>query len=95
MPAYLIADSEVTDPAKYEEYKKLTPGAIAAYGGRFIVRGGSPVALEGDWSPKRVVIIEFASVAAARTFYESPEYRIAREVRAGAANMKLLLVEGV
>ena len=95
MPAYLIVDCEVTDAAKYEKYKQLTPGAIAAHGGRFVIRGGTTAVLEGNWVPKRIVVIEFPSLAAAKTFYDSPEYREARAARAGAANMNIIAAEGL
>jgi uncharacterized protein (DUF1330 family) len=95
MVAYVIASVEVTDPAKYEDYKKLTPGAIAKHGGKFIVRGGQTAVLEGGWAPGRIVVIEFASLDAAKRFYDSPEYGAARRARAGAATMQMLAVEGV
>ena len=95
MPAYLIVDCEVTDPAQYEKYKLLTPAAIAAHGGRFVVRGGATEVLEGDWQPNRVVVIEFPSVAAAKVFYDSPEYLAARAARKGAARMNMVLAEGL
>ncbi len=95
MVAYVIAEADVSDPEKYEGYRKLTPGAIAAHGGRFIVRGGRTEALEGDWRPKRVVVIEFPSFERAKAFYDSPEYLAARKARAGAATMDLILVDGV
>ena len=95
MAAYIVVDCEVTDPAKYEQYKELAPPAIARYGGRYLVRGGASAVLEGDWQPKRVVILEFPSLAAAKEFYDSPEYRAARAVRANAATMNLVAVEGV
>jgi uncharacterized protein (DUF1330 family) len=95
MTAYVIADMDVTDPARYEEYRKLTPGAIAAYGGKFVARGGEVVPLEGGWAPRRVVIIEFPSLDAAKTFWDSPEYRAARAVRKGAANARLIAVDGL
>jgi uncharacterized protein (DUF1330 family) len=94
MPAYVIADVEVTDPAKYEDYKKLTPGAIAKHGGRFIARGGQTATLEGNWRPGRVVIIEFPTYEQARSFYTSVEYTAARRARAGAATMKMIVVDG-
>ena len=77
MAAYIVVDCEVTDPAKYEQYKELAPPAIARYGGRYLARGGASAVLEGDWQPKRVVILEFPSLAAAKEFYDSPEYRAA------------------
>ncbi|HTY68644.1 MAG TPA: DUF1330 domain-containing protein [Alphaproteobacteria bacterium] len=94
MVAYIIVDSEILDPAKYEEYKKLTPQAIAKHGGRFLVRGGQSVVLEGDWRPNRVVVIEFPSLEAARNFYTSVEYTAARRARAGAARMDMIAVDG-
>lgn len=94
MVAYIIVDSEILDPVKYEEYKKLTPQAIAKHGGRFLVRGGQTVTLEGDWRPNRVVVIEFPSLEAARNFYTSVEYTAARRARAGAAKMDMIAVEG-
>jgi uncharacterized protein (DUF1330 family) len=94
MAAYVIADVEVTDPAKYEDYKKLTPGAIAKHGGRFVARGGQTATLEGNWRPGRVVIIEFPTFEQARNFYTSVEYTAARRARAGAATMKMIVVDG-
>ena len=95
MPAYVLVDCEVTDPARYENYKKLAPAAIAKYGGRYLARGGATALLEGDWLPNRIVVLEFPDADTARRFYDSPEYRAARAERAGAANMKMLLVDGL
>ncbi len=95
MSAYLIVDCLVTDAAKYESYKQLAPPAIAKYGGRYLVRGGAAAQLEGQWQPNRIVVLEFPDVATARRFYDSPEYRAARDVRAGAAAMDIIVVEGV
>jgi uncharacterized protein (DUF1330 family) len=95
MPAYLLVDGEVIDPTRYENYKKLAPPAIAKHGGRYLVRGGATQQLEGDWQPKRIVVLEFPDADAARRFYDSPEYRAARAERAGAARMNIILVEGV
>lgn len=95
MPAYVIVDAEVTDPEAYESYKQLSAEAVAAHGGRFLVRGGAARALEGDWTPSRVVVLEFASVEDAAKWYESEEYRAARQARASAARMNMVAVEGV
>ena len=95
MAAYVLVDCEVIDPVRYENYKKLAPPAIAKYGGRYLVRGGAVSVLEGEWQPSRIVVLEFPDADTARRFYDSPEYRSARAERAGAANMKLLLVEGL
>jgi uncharacterized protein (DUF1330 family) len=95
MPAYVVAEVKVTDPAKYESYKQLAPPAVAKYGGRYIARGGKTVTLEGDWKPERLVLLEFPSLAQAEAFYNSPEYGKARAARKGAASMRLLAVEGL
>ena len=95
MSAYVLVDCEVTDPERYETYKPLASAAIARYGGRYLARGGETVKLEGDWTPRRVVVLEFPSMDAARTFYESPEYRAARAARAGAADMNMVAVVGL
>jgi uncharacterized protein (DUF1330 family) len=96
MPAYVIAEVKVSDPQRYEGYRALSPGAIAAAGGRFIVRGGQVDVLEGNWRPDRVVVVEFETMAAAKAFYDSALYRKAREARAGATEVfNMICVEGV
>ena len=95
MPAYILVDCEVTDPARYEQYKALAPAAIARYGGRYLARGGETVKLEGGWTPNRVVLLEFPTLDAVRAFHDSPEYRAAREARRGAANMNMVAVAGL
>ncbi|HVL59036.1 MAG TPA: DUF1330 domain-containing protein [Burkholderiaceae bacterium] len=94
--AYVIADVKVADPDKYRQYQALTPQAVAAAGGEFVVRGGRTETLEGDWRPNRVVVLKFASYDAAKAFYESALYRQARETRAGATeSFNMILVEGL
>ena len=95
MPAYVLNDMEITDPALFEEYKKLSPATVAQYGGRFLARGGRTETLEGDWSPKRLVILEFPSVEQARAWADSPEYAPAKRLRQRAAKSNLIVVEGV
>jgi uncharacterized protein (DUF1330 family) len=95
MPAYLIVETDVHDPEQYELYKAASPGAVAAGGGRFVVRGGAHVVLEGDWNPKRLVVLEFESLDAATRFYDSPEYQEAKKLREGAAKLNMVAVEGV
>jgi len=95
MPAYLIADMDVADPARYEEYKRLAPPAIEKYGGRYLARGGRTERLEGDWLPKRFVIVEFESVERIKAFFDSPEYRAARNARAGAGAFRMIATEGL
>jgi len=95
MPAYVIAETDVHDPEQYERYKAASPDAIAAAGGRFLARGGEIVVLEGDWQPKRLVVLEFEDLEAARRWYDSSEYREARRLREGAASLRMVAVEGL
>lgn len=95
MPTYLISTIEVHDPDGYEEYKKLVPPLLAKYGGRFVVRGGAIEFKEGDWRPKRVVVVEFESMDKARTFYDSPEYAQAKRIRQRTSVGSVLFVEGI
>lgn len=97
--AYVVAEIQVTDPVGYEEYKKLTPASIAAFGGAFVVRGGTRDQREGEdgahdaaW---RTVILEFPSMEQARRWYDSPEYAHARDVRQAHSTGRLFIVEGV
>jgi uncharacterized protein (DUF1330 family) len=95
MSAYVIVDVEVTDPAGYEEYKKLAPPAVALYGGKYIARGGKNETLEGDWQPNRLVILVFPSVEQAKAWLNSPEYAPARAMRHKFAKSRMMVVEGV
>ena len=95
MTAYVISDIEVTDPAEFEEYKRLSPPSVAQYGGRFLARGGDLEILEGDWSPKRLAILEFPDACAAKAWIESAAYAPARKVRHGSAKSALVVVAGV
>ena len=95
MAAYVINDMEITDPVLFEEYKKLTPATVAQYGGRFLARGGRTEALEGEWSPKRLVILEFPSVEQATAWSDSPEYAPAKRLRQMASKSNLIVVEGI
>lgn len=95
MAAYVIADIDVTDPDRYQEYIKLAPAAVQTYGGKYLVRGGKWEKLEGDWAPKRFAILEFPSAEQAKRWYASEEYRKAMEIRQRTAVSNLLLVEGV
>jgi uncharacterized protein (DUF1330 family) len=94
MPAYVIADVRVTDPAAYEPYRPLAAASIARFGGRFIVRGGEASLLEGTPEPERIVVIEFPDAATARRWYHSDEYQTALKIRQAASHGRLILVEG-
>ena len=95
MPAYVILDIKVNDPAGYADYKQLAPPAIEAYGGKYLARGGAAETLEGDWQPNRVVILEFESIERARQWLDSPEYRDARALRQRTASTHSIVVQGV
>jgi uncharacterized protein (DUF1330 family) len=95
MTAIVISRIRVTDPVKYEAYKPLAKAAIEKYGGRYLVRGAEPVAIEGEAEPLRHVVVEFDSIDTIHRFYDSPEYRVAREARAGAAEALILALQGV
>jgi uncharacterized protein (DUF1330 family) len=94
MPAYVIAETDIHDPERYERYRAASPGAVAAGGGRFLVRGGELAVLEGDWHPSRLVVLEFDDLEAARRWYDSEEYREARKLREGAATLRVVAVQG-
>jgi uncharacterized protein (DUF1330 family) len=95
MAAYVIVETDITDPEQYEKYKAASPAAIAVGGGRFLVRGGELATLEGDWHPSRLVLLEFADLQAAKRWYESEAYQEARKLRAGAAGFRAVAVQGV
>ncbi len=95
MAAYVIANIEVTDPAQYEDYKKLAGPAIEACGGKYLVRGGKTEVLEGKWQPNRLVMLEFESVEKAQAWWESTHYAQAKAIRQGSANSSMVIVQGV
>ena len=92
---YILAYVDVTDPVQYEQYKTLSTKAMQAHGAEPLVRGGKTEPLEGEWNPTRMVVLKFPSYDAAKTFYNSEEYRAARNARAKAANMNMIVVEGI
>jgi uncharacterized protein (DUF1330 family) len=93
--AYIIANVDVTNPEQYEEYKKLSTIAMKAHGAEVCVRGGKVEVLEGDWSPKRVIMLKFPSLEKAKAFYNSVEYDAAKKSREGIAVMRMVVVEGL
>ena len=92
--AYIIANVTVTNPEQYAEYRKLSTMAAQTHGAEFCARGGSVEVLEGDWTPDRVVILKFPSVAQAKAYYNSVEYTAAIQSRQGASVMRMVVVEG-
>ena len=94
MPAYMIVEVETTDEALMAEYRKHTPGLVAKFGGKFIVRGGKTRTLEGGWTPPRLVVLEFPTYEAAERFYDSADYKPVLEMRLKAGKSKAILVDG-
>jgi uncharacterized protein (DUF1330 family) len=95
MSAYVIVEIDIVDPTGYEEYKKLAGATVKKYGGKYIVRGGAVETLEGDWKPKRLVVLEFESVHRAKEWLNCEEYREPRKMRHRTAKTKMILVESV
>jgi len=95
MPAYIIVDITVTDPARYEIYKPQAAATVAAFGGRYLARGGAVEVLEGEWQPGRLVILEFPDTASAKRWLESEEYREPRALRHATARSNMVLTPGI
>jgi len=95
MAGYIIADVQITDPEAYEQYKAAVPATLAAYGGKFLVRGGCSESLEGNWEPNRIVILEFESAEKAQAWWSSQEYAAPKQLRQSASLTKMIVVEGI
>ena len=95
MSAYIIVEIEITDPAGYEDYKKQAAATVHKYGGKYIVRGGKAEVLEGEWIPKRIVVLEFPTMERAKEWLNCKEYREPRKMRHRTAKTNMILVEGV
>ena len=94
MPAYTIVDVNVNNEDAYTQYKELTPATIAAYDGKFVVRGGKAEIIEGNWNPQRLVILEFPTAERAKEWWNSPEYAPLKKIRHENAESNMLLAEG-
>lgn len=94
MAVYLIATIEVHDPERYAEYAAKAGTSVNDHGGRYLVRGGATEVLEGDWSPQRVVVLEFPDRESLQAWYDSDVYREAKAIRQSASTGDFLLVEG-
>jgi len=95
MPAYLIANVDIKNPEKFKDYMKATPAVIKQFGGKFLVRGGGFEICEGNWNPKRLVVVEFESMQKAKQFYNSPEYKAIIDLRQSSAYTEWVFVDGL
>ena len=94
MPAYAIVDIEVTDAVSFEGYKNEISANIAAFGGRYLARGGATEVLEGNWIPRRLVILEFPTMARLKEWYKSPEYAPLLSLREASSSSNFVITEG-
>ena len=94
MAAYLIGDIDVTDPDTYAKYAAGVPETVAAYGGKYRVRGSQGEVAEGTWSPKRLVVLEFESMERLKAWYDSAEYADLKKLRQSASKGNLIFAEG-
>jgi uncharacterized protein (DUF1330 family) len=94
MAGYIIAEVDVQDPQGFDEYRERVPATLVPYGGRFVIRGGKSEVLEGDWHPKRIVVLEFPDFNRAREWWASQEYDEPKKMRQRTAMTNLLLVDG-
>ncbi len=92
--AYLIADIEITDPDTFEKYRAEVPATIAAYGGKYLVRGAKGEVAEGTWKPQRMVVLGFESMEKAKAWYYSPEYSELKEIRQRASKTNAIFAGG-
>ena len=95
MSAYVIFDVEIRDPARYQEFMKGVKPALEAAGGRYLARGGAHKVYEGDWTPRRIVLLEFPSIAAWESFYNGETYQGLISIRDECSLARLVSVEGL
>jgi uncharacterized protein (DUF1330 family) len=95
MPAYVVVNIRIHDPDLYAQYARGAPAAVERFGGRYLARGGAVEVREGEWSPERLVILEFPDVDAARAWYESPEYQELLAIRQRAAEGDVVITDGL
>lgn len=94
MPAYVIFDVEISDPARYQEFMLGVKPALEAAGAKYLARGGEHRAYEGDWEPRRIVLLEFPSVGHWEEFYFGPTYQGLKALRDTCSSARLVCVEG-
>ena len=95
MAAYALIDVEVTDQSVFAEFRERAPAVVEAHGGRFLVRGGATEVVQGDWTPHRVVIVEFDSVERVKSWWNSPDHTKLRALLDRSSKSTMTIVEGV
>jgi uncharacterized protein (DUF1330 family) len=93
LPGYVVAEVDVTDPAGFKEYADKTPGTLAPFSGRYVIRGGKNLSVEGD-APKRFVVIQFESFEKAKAWEDSPAYEAIKPIRHNSAKSRVFIIEG-
>lgn len=93
--AYVIVNLDVHDAALYEQYRTQAPAFVAKHGGRYLVRGGASEVVEGEWQPRRLVVLEFPDMDSARSFFADPEYAVVAALRHRSTTSQVVMVEGV
>jgi uncharacterized protein (DUF1330 family) len=94
MPAYVIFDVDIRDPDRYQDFMKQVKPALEEAGARYLARGGAHKVYEGDWNPRRIVLLEFPSVAAWESFYYGPVYQGVKSIRDECSSARLVSVQG-
>lgn len=95
MSEYVIFDVEIRDPVRYQDFMTQVKPALEAAGGRYLARGGPHKVYEGDWVPRRIVLLEFPSVSAWESFYNGPVYQSLKTIRDECSSARLVSVEGL
>ena len=95
MAYYLVADMCITDPELFAEFAEQVPATVQQYGGRYLIRGGELEVAQGDWTPDRLVVIEFDSKDQAKAWYDSPEYEGPKQTLARSTSSNFIFIEGV
>ena len=95
MAGYVVVNDDITDEATFDEFRERVGATVEAHGGRYLVRGGATEVADGDWTPGRLVVIEFDSVEQARAWLNSPEYTEIKDIRSRSANASVIVAEGV
>lgn len=95
MPAYAIFDVEIRDMARYQAFMAAVKPALEQAGARYLVRGGEHKVYEGDWQPRRLVLLEFPSFEAWEAFYTGPTYQALKAIRDEVSSARLVAVSGV